>query len=172
MPRALCRDHICTVAEVWCCSEHYLWLFDCGFTLEAYTAMYCFRVVFSGPPSLYMTHLPGSGGSGLCRLSFSFHLSSHRSFTPLSSLPLEDQVRCTLKPMSNLLHCHCSSSSSSSSSPLPVSPRQSAKDTFSPHFTRPRSRGLTPSSALPSEDSCHLVLICILALSSLFLSPT
>ena len=39
MPRTMCRDPICTVAEVWCCSEHYLWLFDSGFLLEAHTAM-------------------------------------------------------------------------------------------------------------------------------------
>ena len=38
----LCVENpVCTVAEVWCCSEHYLWLFDSGFLLEAYTAMYC-----------------------------------------------------------------------------------------------------------------------------------
>lgn len=45
--------------------------------------------IFSvSPSSLYMTHLPGSGGTGLCRLSVSFHLSSHcfpLTFTPLSS---------------------------------------------------------------------------------------
>ena len=28
-------DSVCTVAEVWCCSEHYLWLFDGGLLLEA-----------------------------------------------------------------------------------------------------------------------------------------
>ena len=27
MPRTMCLDPICTVAEVWCCSEHYLWQF-------------------------------------------------------------------------------------------------------------------------------------------------
>ena len=26
MPRTMCCDPICAVAEVWCCSEHYLWL--------------------------------------------------------------------------------------------------------------------------------------------------
>ena len=31
MPQTMCWDPICTVAEVWCCSEHYLWLFDGGF---------------------------------------------------------------------------------------------------------------------------------------------
>lgn len=38
--------------------------------------------------SLYMTHRPGSGGTGLCRLSISFHLSSHcfpLTFASLSS---------------------------------------------------------------------------------------
>ena len=43
----MCCDPICTVAEVWCCSEHYLWFFDGDFLLEAYTATYCFRVVIS-----------------------------------------------------------------------------------------------------------------------------
>ena len=33
---SMCWDTICTVAKVWCCSEHYLWLFDGGFLLEAY----------------------------------------------------------------------------------------------------------------------------------------
>ena len=27
----MCWDPISNVAEVWCCSEHYLWLFDGGF---------------------------------------------------------------------------------------------------------------------------------------------
>ena len=31
----MCWDSVCTVAEVWCCSENYLWLFDGGFLLEA-----------------------------------------------------------------------------------------------------------------------------------------
>ena len=26
MPWTMCWDPVCTVAEVWCCSEHYLWL--------------------------------------------------------------------------------------------------------------------------------------------------
>ena len=47
MPQAMCWDPICIVAEVWRYSEHYLWLFDGGFLLEAYTAMYCYRAVFS-----------------------------------------------------------------------------------------------------------------------------
>ena len=28
MPQTMCWDSVCTVAEVWCCSEHYLWPFD------------------------------------------------------------------------------------------------------------------------------------------------
>ena len=36
----LCWDPICTVADAWCCSEHYLWLFDGGLLLEPYTAVY------------------------------------------------------------------------------------------------------------------------------------
>ena len=43
----MCGDPICTVAEVWCCSEYYLWLFDGGFLLEVYTALYCYRAIFS-----------------------------------------------------------------------------------------------------------------------------
>ena len=43
----MCRDPICTVAKVWCCSEHYLWFFDGGVILEVYTAMYCYHTVFS-----------------------------------------------------------------------------------------------------------------------------
>ena len=31
MPRNMCWDPVSNVAEVWCCSEHYLWLFDGGF---------------------------------------------------------------------------------------------------------------------------------------------
>ena len=38
--------HICIIAEVWCCSEHYLWLLEDDFLLEAYTAVYCYRAVF------------------------------------------------------------------------------------------------------------------------------
>ena len=47
MPRTICCDPICTVAVVWCFSDHYLWLFDGGFLVEAYTAMYCYRKVIS-----------------------------------------------------------------------------------------------------------------------------
>ena len=47
MPRTMCCDSICMVAEVWCCSEHHLWLFDGGLLVEAYTAMYCYRAVIS-----------------------------------------------------------------------------------------------------------------------------
>ena len=43
----MCWDPICTVAEVWCCSEHNLWLFDGSFLLEAHTAMYCYHAVIS-----------------------------------------------------------------------------------------------------------------------------
>ena len=43
----MCRDPICNVAEVWCCSELYLWLFDGGFLVETYTAVYRYRAVFS-----------------------------------------------------------------------------------------------------------------------------
>ena len=45
MPETICWGPICAVAEVWCCSEHYLWLFDCGFFLGAYTGMYCYHAV-------------------------------------------------------------------------------------------------------------------------------
>ena len=47
MPQTMCWDPVCTVAEVWCCSEHYLWPFDGSFLLEAYTAVYCHRAVIS-----------------------------------------------------------------------------------------------------------------------------
>ena len=47
MSRTMCCDSICTVAEVWWCSEHYLWLFDGSFLLEAYTALYCYHAVIS-----------------------------------------------------------------------------------------------------------------------------
>ena len=47
MPLSMCWDSICTVAEVRRCSQYYLWLFDGGFLLEAYTAVYCYHVVFS-----------------------------------------------------------------------------------------------------------------------------
>ena len=47
MPRTMCGDLFCTVAEVWCCSELYLWLSDEGFLLEVYTAVYCCRAVIS-----------------------------------------------------------------------------------------------------------------------------
>ena len=46
MPQSMCWDPICTVAEVWRCSEHYLWLFVGGFLLEGYTAVYCYCPVF------------------------------------------------------------------------------------------------------------------------------
>ena len=31
LPRTMCSDPVCTVAEVWSYSEHYLWLFDGSF---------------------------------------------------------------------------------------------------------------------------------------------
>ena len=30
IPRNMCWNSISNFAEVWCCSEHYLWLFDGG----------------------------------------------------------------------------------------------------------------------------------------------
>ena len=36
----MCRDPVCTVAEVWCSSEHYLWLFDGGI-LYIVGGVYC-----------------------------------------------------------------------------------------------------------------------------------
>ena len=47
MPQSMCWDPICTVAEVWCYSEHYLWLFDGSFLVEVYTAMYYYHMVIS-----------------------------------------------------------------------------------------------------------------------------
>lgn len=73
-----------------------------------------------------MTHLSGSGGRGLWRLS-----SSLQFILPtllLSSLLLLYSRSTALKPSSNPLY-HCLSSS------LPVSPPRSAEDTFCPHFT-------------------------------------
>ena len=43
----MCWDPVCTVAEVWCCSEHYLWLFGGGLYLDPFTAVYCCRAVVS-----------------------------------------------------------------------------------------------------------------------------
>ena len=47
MPRTMCCDPICTVAEVWCYSEQYLWLFDGGLLVEVYTAIYYYRAFIS-----------------------------------------------------------------------------------------------------------------------------
>ena len=38
MPWNTCREPVCTVAEVRCCSKHYLWLFDAGFI---FGTIYC-----------------------------------------------------------------------------------------------------------------------------------
>ena len=43
----MCWDPVCNVAEVWCCSEHYLWLFDGNLYLEPFTAVYCCHAVVS-----------------------------------------------------------------------------------------------------------------------------
>ena len=45
MPQTMRWGPIYIVAQVWCCSEHYLWLFDSDFLLETYTAMYCHHAV-------------------------------------------------------------------------------------------------------------------------------
>ena len=43
----MCWDPICTVAEVWRCSKHYLWLFGGGSYLDPFTAVYrCCAVVY------------------------------------------------------------------------------------------------------------------------------
>ena len=34
MPQNMCWDPFTNVAEVWCCSEHYFWLFDDDLYLE------------------------------------------------------------------------------------------------------------------------------------------
>ena len=48
MAQNMCWDPVCNVAEVWCCSEHYLWLFDGDLYLDTFVAMYCCgRVVVS-----------------------------------------------------------------------------------------------------------------------------
>ena len=40
-------DPVCNVAEVWCCSEHHLWLFDGDLYLDPFTAVYCYCAVIS-----------------------------------------------------------------------------------------------------------------------------
>ena len=45
MPQTISWDPICTVAEVWYCSEHYLWLFGGSFYLDPFTALYCCHAV-------------------------------------------------------------------------------------------------------------------------------
>ena len=37
----MCWDPVSNVAEVWCCSDHYLWLFDGDLYLAPFTAEYC-----------------------------------------------------------------------------------------------------------------------------------
>ena len=46
MPWNMCWDPVSNVAEVWCCSEHYLWLFDGDLYLDPFTAQ-CIVVVRS-----------------------------------------------------------------------------------------------------------------------------
>ena len=58
MPQTMCCDPIC--------SEHYLWHFDGGFLLEAYTAVYCYRVVISQVAKAVVCKLDLSRG-GLTR---------------------------------------------------------------------------------------------------------
>ena len=43
----MCWDPVSNVAEVWCCSEHYLWLFDGDLYLDPFTAVYCCCAVVS-----------------------------------------------------------------------------------------------------------------------------
>ena len=57
-PRNMCWDPICNVAESWCCSEHYLWLFDGGLYLNPFTAMYCCRAVVSEDPKTTLASSP------------------------------------------------------------------------------------------------------------------
>ena len=45
MPWNMCWDPVSNVAEVWCCSEHYLWLFDGDLYLDPFAAVYCCCVV-------------------------------------------------------------------------------------------------------------------------------
>ena len=40
-------DPVPNVAEVWCCSEHYWWLFDGDLYLDPFTAVYCGCAVLS-----------------------------------------------------------------------------------------------------------------------------
>ena len=47
MPRTVCRDPICNVAEVWCCSDHHLWLLAGGLYLDPFTAVFCCCAVIS-----------------------------------------------------------------------------------------------------------------------------
>ena len=43
----LCWDPVSNVAEVWCCSEHYLRLSDGDLYLDPFTAVYCCCAVIS-----------------------------------------------------------------------------------------------------------------------------
>ena len=43
----MCWDPVSDVAEVWCCSEHYLWLFDGDLYWDPFAAMYCCCAVVS-----------------------------------------------------------------------------------------------------------------------------
>ena len=47
MPRNMCWDPVSNVAEVWCCSERYLWLFDGDLYLDPFTAVHCCCAVIS-----------------------------------------------------------------------------------------------------------------------------
>ena len=47
MPWNMCWDPVSNVAEVWCCSEHYLWLFDGNLYLDPFVAVYCYCTVVS-----------------------------------------------------------------------------------------------------------------------------
>ena len=43
MPQTMCWNPICTVAEVWHWSEHYLWLFGEGLYFDPFTVVYVFH---------------------------------------------------------------------------------------------------------------------------------
>ena len=92
--------HLSNVAEVWCCSEHYLWLLDGDFYLDPLTAVYCCCAVVSEDAKTTLASgqqtLSLEGGHTQCQSVLEHGLNLHRN------IPLNHNI-CARKQLSFFL---------------------------------------------------------------------
>ena len=86
----MCWDPVSNVAEVWCCSEHYSWLFDGDLYFYTFHLLQCIVVMWSFLRMLKLCKLAvrklslSRGGRTLCQGVSDYGLNLHRNI-PLNT---------------------------------------------------------------------------------------